>query len=78
MNRPERISPRPEREGANMKAYLLTTGIAFGLIVIAHVWRVIAESASLASDPGFIVLTLVAAGMCGWAFYLVRSSTRAK
>ena len=61
-----------------MKAYLLTTGIAFGLIVVAHVWRVIAESPSLARDPGFIVLTVIAAGMCGWAFYLVRVTARAK
>ena len=61
-----------------MKAYLLTTGIAFGLIVVAHVWRVIAESHSLARDPGFMALTAVAAGMCGWAFYLVRASGRAK
>ena len=61
-----------------MKAYLLTTGIAFALIVAAHVWRVIAESSSLARDPGFIVLTLIAAGMAGWAFYLVRASARPK
>lgn len=61
-----------------MKAYLLTTGIAFGLIVITHVWRVIAESTSLARDPAFIILTLVAAGMCSWAFYLVRTSARTK
>ena len=61
-----------------MKAYLLTTGIAFGLIVIAHAWRVIAESPSLARDPGFIILTVLAASMSGWAFYLVRASGRTK
>jgi tetrahydromethanopterin S-methyltransferase subunit E len=61
-----------------MRAYLLTTGIAFGLIVVAHVWRVVAESHALVRDPGFIVLTLIAASMSGWAFYLVRSSARAK
>lgn len=61
-----------------MKAYLLTTGIAFGLIVVAHVWRVVSESHALARDPGFIVLTLVAASMSGWAFYLVGTGTRAK
>lgn len=60
-----------------MKAYLLTTGIAFGLIVVAHVWRVVSESHALARDPGFIVLTLVAASMSGWAFYLVRATGRA-
>lgn len=61
-----------------MKAYLLTTGIAFGLIVVAHVWRLVAESTSLARDPGFIVLTAIAAAMCGWAFYLVRAGARPK
>ena len=61
-----------------MRAYLLTTGIAFGLIVLAHVWRVVSESHALARDPGFIVLTLVAASMSGWAFYLVRSAGRAR
>lgn len=61
-----------------MKAYLLTTGIAFGLIVLAHVWRVVSESHALARDPGFIALTLVAAGMSGWAFYLMRSAGRTR
>lgn len=61
-----------------MKAFLWTTGIAFALIVIAHVWRVIAESSSLARDPWFIVLTLLAAGMSGWAFYLARARSRPK
>lgn len=65
-------------EHETMKAYLLTTGIAFGLILIAHAWRVVFESHELARDPGFIVLSLVAAGMSAWAFYLVRANSRAK
>ena len=55
-----------------MKAYLLTTGSVFGAIVLAHLWRVFAESPRLARDPGFLVLTVLAAALCGWAFRLVR------
>jgi len=65
-------------EDPDMKAFLLTTGIAFGLIVVAHIWRVITESSSLARDPWFILLTLVAAAMSAWAFYLARSRARPK
>ena len=56
-----------------MKAYLAVTGTLFGLIVVAHVWRAISESAALARDPWFIVLTLLAAGLSGWAFRLLRT-----
>ena len=61
-----------------MKAYLITTGIIFGLIVVAHVWRMISESAALAKDPGFLALTCLAAGFSIWAFTLVGKSTRAR
>jgi hypothetical protein len=55
-----------------MKAYLITTGTIFGLITLAHVWRVIAESPHLATDPWFILLTIIAAALCLWAFRLLR------
>lgn len=61
-----------------MKAFLLTAGVVFGLIVVAHVWRVISESSSLARDPWFIVLTVLAAAMSAWAFYLARARARPK
>jgi hypothetical protein len=54
-----------------MKAYLSTTGTLFGLITVAHIWRVIAESASLARDPWYILLTAIAAAFCAWAFRLL-------
>jgi hypothetical protein len=59
-----------------MKAYLLTTGIVFGLITLAHVWRVIAESRALASDPSFLLITALAAALCLWAFGLLRRTAR--
>jgi hypothetical protein len=54
-----------------MKAYLLTTGVLFGLITVAHFWRMVAEP-HLATDPWYIVITAVAAALCVWALRLLR------
>ncbi|HEX5074785.1 MAG TPA: hypothetical protein VFW03_16320 [Gemmatimonadaceae bacterium] len=59
-----------------MRAYLITTGTVFTLIAAAHVWRVISESASLARDPWFILLTVLAAALSIWAWRLLRETTR--
>ncbi len=61
----------PPRETA-MKAYLASTGTIFGLITLAHVWRIVAESAALARDPWFVLLTAIAAAFSVWAFRLLR------
>ena len=61
-----------------MKAYLVTTGTVFGLLALLHLWRVLQESASLARDPWFLAITLVAAALCVWAFRLLRLTTRAQ
>ena len=60
-----------------MKAYLITTGTLFGLLTIAHLWRVIAEWPQLATDPWYLGITLVAAALCIWAWRLVRLSRSA-
>ena len=57
-----------------MKAYLITTGIVFALITVAHVLRVFAEGPRLAKDPLFLFLTLLAAGLSVWAWRLLRRS----
>ena len=59
-----------------MRAYLLSTGTLFGLIVVAHVWRVFAESRTLLRDPWYWLLTAVALGFSVWAFRLVRTVRR--
>jgi hypothetical protein len=59
-----------------MRAYVMTTGVLFGLIAVAHVWRVFEEGAGLAADPFFILLTVAAAALCLWAWRLIRVSTR--
>jgi hypothetical protein len=60
-----------------MRAYVMTTGVLFGLVTLAHVWRVFEEGRGLATDPSFILLTIVAAALCLWAWRLIRLSTRA-
>ncbi len=57
-----------------MKAYLLTTGILFGLITVAHVWRLCVET-RLMTDIAYHLLTLLAAGLCVWAFRLLKKSS---
>jgi len=46
------------QEGESMKAYVMTTGAVFGLIVLAHLARMVAEGSHVASDPFFVLLTL--------------------
>ena len=58
-----------------MRAYLVTTGVMFALVAVAHVWRIAVESRALAMDPWFIGLTIVAVLMSVWAFRLLRTAT---
>jgi hypothetical protein len=59
-----------------MKAYLITTGTVFGLIVLAHIARVFAEGPRLAADPGFVLLTILAAALSIWAWRLLKRLSR--
>jgi len=59
-----------------MKAYLITTGVVFGLITVLHLWRMIAEWPKMATDPVYIALTLLAAALSFWAWRLLRLSSR--
>jgi hypothetical protein len=59
-----------------MKAYLITTGAVFGLLTLAHLWRIIAEGLHLATDPVYVLITLAAASLCLWALLLLRLWTR--
>jgi hypothetical protein len=55
-----------------VKAYIITTGAVFGLITLAHIARVFAEGARLATEPLFVLLTVAAAALCFWACRLLR------
>jgi hypothetical protein len=59
-----------------MKAYVMTTGIVFGLLTLAHIWRAFAEGPRLATDPSFFLITVVAAGLSVWAWRVLRLSSR--
>jgi len=56
-----------------MKAYVITSGAIFGLVTLAHIWRFVAEGSRLASEPLFIILTLIAAALCLWAFRVLKT-----
>ncbi len=55
-----------------MKAYIMTTGAVFGLIALAHVLRIVAEGPRLATDPFFVLLTVLAAALSLWAWRVLR------
>lgn len=57
-----------------MKAYVITTGALFALIVIAHAVRVAVEGVHLIAQPVFLLTTLASLAVCGWAFVLLKSS----
>jgi hypothetical protein len=59
-----------------MKAYVMTTGVIFALLTLAHLLRIIVEDRHLATDPLYILITVAAAGLCLWAWRLLRVSTR--
>ena len=50
-----------------MRAYVLTTGVIFGLLVVAHLWRIVVEAPALARDPGYLLITLASALLGLWA-----------
>ena len=58
-----------------MKAYAITTGSVFGLLVVAHIWRGV-EERHLTRDPAFIITTVIAAALAFWAWRLVRATSR--
>jgi hypothetical protein len=63
-------------EGIFVKAYVITTGTVFGLIVVAHIWRAIAEGPDLVRNPVYILLTVVPAGLALWAWRVLRAMPR--
>lgn len=58
-----------------MKQYIAVTGVLFLLIAAAHALRVMQER-HLVRDPWFLLTTLIALFLAGWAFRLIRSAKR--
>jgi len=59
-----------------MKAYIITSGAIFGLITVAHIMRFFAEGSRMATEPLFIVLTVLSAALCIWALLALRGLRR--
>lgn len=63
-----------------MKAYLITTGILFGLLGLASFARTVLEWERLTTDRGFLVegpgIGLVGAGLSFWAWRLLWDASR--
>lgn len=53
-----------------MKAYSLTTSVVFGLIVGIHAANLAHNGWKLATQPWFIITTLLAIGLCTWGLWL--------
>ena len=62
--------------GGHMKAYIATTGVVFGLITAAHIWRVAEEGRHLATEPSFVLITVAAVSLCLWAGRLLWPASR--
>ena len=54
-----------------MKVYVIATGVIFALLSIAHGVRVAIEK-HLATDPIFILFTLISAALSIWAWRVYR------
>ena len=59
-----------------MRAYVITTGIVFAVLVVAHILRALAEGSQLMKQPLYILTTLAAAALFVWAMSLLRRSPR--
>lgn len=53
-----------------MRPYVAITGSLFGLLIVAHAFRLRVEP-HLLRDPWFVGFTLPSAGFCGWAAFLL-------
>jgi hypothetical protein len=59
-----------------MRAYVMTTGSVFGLLVLVHVWRAVEEGPHLATEPSYVLITAASAALCLWAWRLLRLMPR--
>ena len=57
-----------------MRRYVVTTGVAFTLLPLAHVWRAAVEGWTVARDPWFVLSTVVATSLAIWAWRILARS----
>jgi hypothetical protein len=58
-----------------MRAYVVVTGLVFGLLVIAHLARLVLEGPGVV-EAFFLLTTGIAAGLFVWACLVLRGSSR--
>jgi|SoimicMinimDraft_17_1059745.scaffolds.fasta_scaffold1149037_1 hypothetical protein len=57
-----------------MRAYVVTSGLLFLALPVAHVARLVAEGWGPLHEPVFVISTLLALGMAVWAAVSFRSA----
>ncbi|MEO8274884.1 MAG: hypothetical protein ABI639_01615 [Thermoanaerobaculia bacterium] len=55
-----------------MRAYVITSGILFGVVTIAHLARMVSERHDLATAPWYLAITATTAAMSLWALRALR------
>ena len=60
-----------------MKAYVMTSGGLFALLVLAHILRVFLEGPRVLTDFWFVSFTILPAVLCIWAWRILRGAARA-
>ena len=59
-----------------MKAYVIVTGILFGLLTLLHLWRIFFEGLDGHEAVHIWLLTSLTAVLCAWAVVLLRRAPR--
>jgi hypothetical protein len=52
--------------------YVITTGVVFALLTLTHLLRIFVEWPHLLREPAFLLITIVAGGLCFWAWRVLR------
>lgn len=55
-----------------LKCYVIVTGLIFGLLLVAHVARFVAEGSYLLREPIFVLTTIASGAVFVWAIALFR------
>jgi hypothetical protein len=55
-----------------VKAFIVTAAIAFALLALAHVARLVAEGPHLLKEPVFLLTSVGSVCICVWAIILLR------
>lgn len=55
-----------------MRRYVMITGVVFALLALVHIARVALEGWRVATEPLFVVITVLAAALSLWAWRLLR------